>query len=420
MINKIILLCISSLLLSSCFTDIVDEPKVNTIDTKTLESFLNVNIEKYAQINDSTQFPTIAWVGITYSKLTIENFQRMKEAGININCSRYPNLDSMQIALDLSLEVGIKTLIDCPELVNNTIETVNRFKDHPANAGYFLKDEPSANQLSYYSNLAKLIESIDNSRFCYINLLPTYSGSDVYGTSTYNEYIQRYVKEIPLKILSFDHYPIVGTNVRFDWYYNLEIIKEVSTNSNIPFWAFALTTAHNSYPITNINQLRLQVYSNLAYGAKGVQYFTYQTPTNNDYHMGPIEVDGSKTVVYEYIKTLNEEIHTLSPIFSNSKVLKVSHYGDKIPEGTTPFISAPSNIISLKIRGGNALLSELKNEENLFFMIQNNNLFSEIGVKIETNEQTYVVSKKGYIIPAEVIDEEFKLEPGDIAIFMSE
>mgnify|MGYP000964653651 CR=1 FL=1 len=419
MIKKIALLFIFSILLSSCFTDVVDEPKVNTIDAKTLESFLNVNITKYAQINNSIQFPIVAWVGITYPNLSIENFQRMKEAGININCSRYPNIDSMQIALDLSFEVGIKTLIDCPELTNNTVETVNRFRNHPANAGYFLKDEPSANQLPYYSNLAKLIESIDNSRFCYINLLPTYAGSDVYGTSTYNEYIQSYTMEIPLKILSFDHYPIIGTNVRYDWYNNLEIVKDVTAKTNIPFWAFALTTAHNSYPVTDLNQLRLQIYSNLAYGAKGIQFFSYQTTLKNDYHMGPIERDGSKTVVYDYIKTINEEIHAISPIFLNSEVIKVSHYGDNIPEGTTPFISSPSNIISLKIRGGNALLSELKNEENSFFMIQNNNLFSEIGVKIETNEQTYVVSKKGYIIPAEVIDEEFKLEPGDIAIFMS-
>lgn len=419
MIKKIAIIFITTVLLSSCFTDVIDGQEIKTIDAKTLESYLNNNsTTKYGKVNNNSLLPIIGWVGITRTNLTIENFQRMKDAGININCSYYPHVDSVQKALDLSFQVGIKTLIDCPELTNNTIETVNRFKDHPANAGYFLKDEPSASDVSYYAKLAKLIESIDNTRFCYINLLPTYAGPEIFATSTYNEYIQCYVTEIPLKILSFDHYPIIGSTIRFDWYKNLETIKDESTKSNIPFWAFAMATAHSPYPITDVNQLRLQVYSNLAYGAKGIQYFTYQTPSKNDYHMGPIERDGRKTVVYDYVKEINEEVQSLSSIFSTSRVIKVSHYGDNIPEGTKPFTTAPSNIKSLKIRGGNALISELKSEVNSFFLIQNNNLFNEIGIKIDTDERTYVISKKGYIAPASVIVGEFKLVPGDIVIFM--
>lgn len=419
MIKKIALLFIFSILLSSCFTDVVDEPKVNTIDAKTLESFLNVNITKYAQINNSIQFPIVAWVGITYPNLSIENFQRMKEAGININCSRYPNIDSMQIALDLSFEVGIKTLIDCPELTNNTVETVNRFRNHPANAGYFLKDEPSANQLPYYSNLAKLIESIDNSRFCYINLLPTYAGSDVYGTSTYNEYIQSYTMEIPLKILSFDHYPIIGTNVRYDWYNNLEIVKDVTAKTNIPFWAFALTTAHDPYLIPDISHLRLQVYSNLAYGAKGIQYFTYWTQSSNrwNFHNGPIEIDGSKTEVFDYLQQINNEIQIYSDIFLSCKVINLSHYGI-IPLGAVKFTQLPYFVKSIKINGGNALLSEMENTQNSFLMIQNTNLDKEIGINIKTDDQTKIVLKSGKIIPASYINEEFKLTPGDMVMFL--
>lgn len=419
MIKKIAIIFITTVLLSSCFTDVIDGQEIKTIDAKTLESYLNNNsTTKYTKVKNTSLLPIIGWVGITRTNLTIENFQRMKDAGININCSYYPNVDSVQKALDLSLQVGIKTLIDCPELTNNTIETVKRFKDHPANAGYFLKDEPPASEVSYYAKLAKLIESVDNTRFCYINLLPTYAGPEIFAASTYNEYIQRYITEIPLKILSFDHYPIIGAKIRFDWYKNLEIIKDESTKSNISFWAFAMATAHGPYPITDLNQLRLQVYSSLAYGAKGIQYFTFQTPSKNDYHMGPVERDGTKTVVYDYVKKINEEIQAFSSIFSTSRVVKVSHYGDNIPEGTKPFTTAPSNIKSLKIRGGNALISELKSEENSFFLIQNNNLFNEIGIKIEIDEQTYVISKKGDIVSASAIDGEFKLEPGDIAIFM--
>lgn len=416
--NKLTILLLL-FLFSSCIIDVVDRPTETTVDGKDIETLLNtVDLTNYVKLSVVSELPIIAWVGVRYSHLTLEHFQQMKDAGITINCSYYPHVDSVQKVLDLSHQVGIKTLIDCPELISNTLQTVTRFKDHPANAGYFLKDEPTISSLSYYAKLAKLIQSIDNSRFCYINLLPIHALPSVYGTPTYHDYIQRFVSEIPLAILSFDHYPIIGQNISFSWYNNLEIIRNESNKANIPFWAFALSTAHNEYPITDLNQLRLQVYSNLAYGAKGIQYFTYWTPSKNDYHMGPIERDGSKTIVYDYLKKLNTELTALSYIFASSEVTSVKHYGKYIPDGTTSFTSPPSNVKSIKIRGGNALLSEMKNDKYSFLMIQNNNLHSEIGIKIETDAQTNLVLKNGVIVPASLIKEEFKLVPGDMVIFM--
>ena len=146
MIKKISLIIIPLIILTSCLTDVVDGQEINAIEAKTLESYFNTTT-KYSKLNNAVPFPIIGWVGITGSNLTIENFQRMKDAGITINCSYYSHVDSVQKALDLSFQVGIKTLIDCPELSNATVETVNRFKDHPANAGYFLMDEPSATQV---------------------------------------------------------------------------------------------------------------------------------------------------------------------------------------------------------------------------------------------------------------------------------
>ena len=57
-----------------------------------------------------------------------------------------------------------------------------------------------------------------------------------------------------------------------------------------------------------MGSLRLQVYANLAYGAKGIQYYTYWTPKahdNYDYHDGPISYTGEKTKTYSLVKSMN-------------------------------------------------------------------------------------------------------------------
>ncbi len=406
-----------TLFFSSCIIDI-DDTKPTFVNARSIDEIIKgLSLSSYTTIKDTTDFPLVAWVGVTNSNLTLERFEELKNSGITINLARYRHVDSVQKALDFAHQVGVKLLIDCPELSSNPIQTVQRFKDHPANAGYFLQDEPATSRISFLKDLAQKIESIDNSRFCYINLLPNYTLPDNYRATNYEEYISRFISEIPLKVLSFDHYPIIGNRLRFNWYQNLETIRSETKKASIPFWAFALTTAHNEYPITDLNQIRLQVYTNLAYGAKGIQYFTYWTPSIDDYRLGPIERDGTRTAVYDYLKKMNAEIKALSYIFLSSEVVDVTHLGD-IPEGVKAFKSSPDNIVSLKIRGGNALISELKNQYSSFFMIQNNNLLSDIAVKIETNTATKLILKNGMIIPASFIKEEFKLTPGDIAIFM--
>lgn len=403
--------------LSSCFTDVIENFDVKKINAKSIEEILkDSDLSRSSFLKDTADIPILAWMGVPENYTSIERYQEMKDAGFYINQTNYSNAENLQIALDIAQQLNMKLMIRCPELYTHTENIVRRFKDHPANGGYFLQDEPFANSFSYLKSLVKLINSIDSNNICYINLNPDYA---FHSLQEYNEYIQAFLENVPVKILSFDYYPIVDNFIRGSWYQNLEIIKSASSNKQIPFWAFALTTAHGAYPIPDINQLRLQVYSNLAYGAKGIQYFTYWTPVSKtwDFHSGPIEPDGTKTVVYKTIKELNDEFQKLSYIFLSSEVTRVTHFG-KVPQGTSEFSNPPYFVNSLNISGGNALISEMKNDKNTFLMIQNTNIDNEIAVKIKTDKQTQIILKNGVIIPANYINEDFKLTPGDMAIFM--
>jgi hypothetical protein len=420
LLNKILCFLLILISFNSCLTDVEEKVEFHSLNLISLDSITqNIDLTIYDTIANNKEIPIIGWRGIPSNNLNIERFIESKNAGINHILVGFANADSVHKALDIAEQLNMKIIIRTPELYTDTEATVKRFMNHPANAGYFLQDEPPLTDLNKLSLLSKTIESIDNSRFTYINLQPNLGEPSKYKAESYNQYVRDYITEIPLKILSFDLYPIVKNYIRPYWYNNLEIIREEANKANIPFWAFALTSEHWDYPKPTIEHLRLQVYSNLAYGAVGIQYFTYWIPMEKEmFTSAPIDRDGNKTDVYYILQSMNREVQNYSSVFLSSKVKKVSHHGI-IPTGANKFKDTPEFISSLKIKGGNALISELENGTNSFFMIQNTNLFNEIGIDIKTSESTKIILKNGSIIPAKLIKEEFKLSPGDMVLFMS-
>ena len=91
----------------------------------------------------------------------------------------------------------------------------------------------------------------------------------------------------------FDMYPVLSFRLLKDgdfrlhgqrvflkerWYETLETTSALARELDIPMYAFALVTAHRhyrgqDYPVPTMEHLRLQQYSNLAYGAQALQCF---------------------------------------------------------------------------------------------------------------------------------------------------
>ena len=261
----------------------------------------------------------LAWYGIPSDCTSVERFEELKNAGFTHQFTEYPDAEAMARALDTAERVGIRLIVSCPELKAEPEATVRRFMNHPATAGYFLRDEPSADDFAELGAWAARIRATDDAHYCYLNLFPNYAPCETLKTDSYREYVNRFDREVPLQLLSFDHYPVVGDTCRPEWYENLEIFSDEARKAGKPFWAFALATAHEPYPIPDLAQLRLQVYSDLAYGAQGIQYFTYWTPEKNptwDFHHAPVErSSGRRTDVYDKIKQMNAEIRALSGVF---------------------------------------------------------------------------------------------------------
>ncbi len=298
-----------------------------------------------------TEIPILAWFSIPGGKFaTEEHYRELKDCGFNYSFSHTPTFNDALKALDLCKKVGIKSIFTCSELGSEPETTVRRVRKHPALGGYFLRDEPLNDALPELGKWARRIESEDTEHPCYLNLLPL----QCFGTKGYIEHLRLFNEKVDLPQISFDHYPLLARGdsviVREQFYDNLEVVSAEASRTGKPFWAFALATAHQLsdngytvYPVPTIGHLRLQMYSNLAYGAQALQYFTYWNPGTEtwDFHKAPITQQGLRSQVYEKVRTLNQELQHRAHVFMGCRVQEVLHLGNTIPEGTRRMETPP-------------------------------------------------------------------------------
>jgi hypothetical protein len=386
--------------------------------------YLITTIKLYAGTADTTQIPILAWGGVPPHEASVARYEEMKEAGLTISLTRSTTIDSMAMMLDMAAKAGVTLIVRCPELQTDPENTVRRFMNHPATAGYFLKDEPSAKEFPYLGKWMKKIHAVDSQQACYINLFPNYAVPQQLGADTYQQYLDDYMSTVDPPVLSFDHYPVIEAkgvrHLREEWVVNLEMVAKTAQKNNKPFWAFALSVAHGHYPVPTLAEIRLQVFANLAYGAQSIQYFTYWTPRNRSqytYHHGPIDSNNKRTDVYEMIKTVNREIQSLSGIFLSAKVISVGHTGENIPAGTQRLSEPPKGIKKIRTKGEGAIVSLIENDKQHYAIIVNRDFKQPMKLYIKGNGKLESVFKDIHKPGSESRSFALLIAPGDIAVF---
>lgn len=392
--------------------------------------FLSVCLTKgYSQNKPESagSIPILAWYSIPASETSVERYQEMKDAGITYSLSFFSNIGDVEKALDAAEKVGVKLLVSCPELKKEPEQTVKQLMNYPAVAGYHLMDEPNIHLFPELADWAKKIQSVDNKHFCYVNMFPNFADSSQLGTKNYKEYVEEYLKQIPMQFVSFDYYPVMKDHLSKSWYENLELISAESKKSGKPFWAFALTTNYDNDHVTpqTLAAMRLQVYSDLAYGAQGIEYFTYwsatsvNAPSGEDQRGAPISVTGKRSVVYDRVKQMSREIKNLSGVFLGAKVVSVRHTGiGKIPTGTIRLTSLPNAIKVLETNGAPALVSFLEKGENSFLVIVNKDFLNNMNLTVYGDETVKRILKDGSAVPSSAYENSMELDPGDAVIYM--
>lgn len=277
-------------------------------------------------------FPVMAWGGVPSDPAQL---QLMKEAGLNI-AGFCGTEDAEKVrAAGLSCFVSDKRvngydwsrLPSDSELRANVAEVAKLVRDNPAVLGFYLRDEPHSSLMPAMGRVAKLLKEMAPDKWPYVNLFPYRVSRERMGTD-YETYAKMLVDTIGQPFLSYDNYSLVGGDMLEYFYNNLDIVRRISQERNVPFWNCILANAHFNYMEPSDATFHLQVYATLAYGGRGIQYFTYYSPHNGNYRLGAVDQFGNKTATWDALRRINLEIHALAPALLQLRSTGVYHYPD--------------------------------------------------------------------------------------------
>lgn len=267
--------------------------------------------------------------------ITQERYNEIAESGINVIYALYENGDiaSTKKACEYAKNAGIEylardTRLDVDpkamELEQGELHAMTSSYDgEDALKGWLVTDEPDASKFDRLGRLKKFYDKEYPNKEFYVNLFPTYATTAQLGVDSYADYIQQYIDKVKPEFLSYDHYTMMEDgygkkSLTDDVLYNLEVVANKCKAAGIPMYTFVQAMSYdNNTRIPNQAEIRHQVFTQLAYGSRSIQYFCYFTPLEFGGVGSPsmITVDGEKTDIYTHVQTVNKELANLDEAF---------------------------------------------------------------------------------------------------------
>jgi hypothetical protein len=327
---------------------------------------------------------------------------------------------------------------------------IDRVKNHPAMEAYFLTDEPGAGAFPGLGKLAAHLRERDPAHLAYINLFPTYANAVQLGVSAdiaerarvsyptnfagigaddgtvlrYREHLRQFVATVQPDLLSYDHYHFLkekdGRQKDGRQYFlNLGMIRQAALEAHRPFLnIIQADTIEKSWRLPGADEMRWLVFTTLAYGGRGISYFTYWGPPEYN----GLYVDGKPMPLLTPVAALNHEIGKLGPALMELSSIGVYHTAP-LPYGAEA-IPAPAPV---QIQGDGEFVLGLfgKDSRPTAFLIVNRNYkqaaeaivkVSIPGRKLEELDRTTGQWLRGQTLRGKRIVK-LKLAPGDGRLF---
>ena len=231
---------------------------------------------------------------------------------------------------DRSVPMSISTA-DAVTMANRAFGT---YASYPSFAGFSLSED--AEPWSY-PNLNATVAALRAANPYYLRYgnLPPGSGPG------YQANVIQYAGRTTAQMLSFDSYPMLADGSNDPGYVNNWADMRAAANQvGLPAWGFIQTCGFDGHRSPSYDDIAWQVNTSLAYGAKGVQYFTYWQPGPDrgyNFQPGMIDLLGRRTQHWYDVQDINTSV--LAGIGNQVRLMKsesVTHAN----ESTTPARSA--------------------------------------------------------------------------------
>lgn len=270
---------------------------------------------------------------------TDENLARVAAEGFNLTWAPEEGLD---VAARHGLRVMLTSDLLSPATLDDDAKRaqlnalIDRVKHHPAMEAYYLTDEPGAGAFASLGKLVAHLRARDPAHLAYINLFPTYANEQQLGVSAdaadrarvsyptnfsgvgvddktvlrYREHLQRFVETVQPDLISYDHYHFLKESDGKQYFLNLALIRQAAFEARKPFLnIIQADTIEKSWRLPNANEMRWLAFTTMAYGARGLSYFTYWGPPAYN----GLYVDGKAMPLLQDVAALNHEIVKFGP-----------------------------------------------------------------------------------------------------------
>jgi hypothetical protein len=251
------------------------------------------------------------WVDPPVDANVAQRYKEIADADFTLFLGGF-NAEATKDQRALWKEYGLKAIVSVPSDL-----PLDKYPKDPVIWGYLLRDEPNAKDFPALRKRVDALRAACPGKLAYINLFPNYANADQLGTATYEDHVARFMDEVNPDVLSMDHYPVMkpGADSRDSYCANLDVLRKYALRYNVPFWNFFNCMPFGPHADPTESQIRWQIYTSLAYGAKGVLYFCYYTPVSPEFPKGGAIIlrDGRRSRHYEEAKRINAVLKDLGP-----------------------------------------------------------------------------------------------------------
>jgi len=189
--------------------------------------------------------------------------------------------------------------------------------DYPGCEAWLVWDEPEREEIKLAGQIAKWVRETWPNMLVYTDANPggheEFRGEEPENGYYYTQYLRDITGTIKPDVLMVDFYPFFkepwGDRIPY-FRFLCEQIRNAALEADVPYWMFIQAYSEDTVGNTNNRRypsesdLRLQVFTTLAYGFTGLSYFIYSPA----FERSILNEDGSPTRLYYDIARVNTEV----------------------------------------------------------------------------------------------------------------
>lgn len=292
------------------------------------------------------EFPIGLWCPSSYKHFNEAVYKDIAAANYNFVIGLdeiYGGQKMMLDALDYAEKYNIKMWLNDPFLRKLTdkdagkiLESIKPYLAKKAFLGVIFQDEPGLAAMETLVPFDKEFKRVAPATMPLINLLPDYAALSQMGTTSWENYLDSYIKLFSPKYIMYDSYPLTfeSDNMGYGLIKSMSIINKKAQAKNIPLW-----TNIQSIPLSldardlTATDLKWSMYMNLALGSKSITYWPYAVSFEQGDDVKPaiIDIKGKKTPLYDEATKLNKEVKNMGQILLRMQFKGVMINSNKNP-----------------------------------------------------------------------------------------